>query len=288
MKTLQEIAPRLLKAERAAKAGDYDSAIWIYRQLISEHPEIAFLSEKLSALEDQYLVARVKPLVDEAQRLFKAGYLDESLELLYQATSLAPDDQSIQQAIDAVKKEIRARVIRGKLEEAYLYYEGFQWLESRKLYLEVLELDPGNEEAESGSMETSQRLTVEIKYKNAMSRAERHYRGKHYSKAMKAFNEAAAIMPEYKRLTSAQEIMRANLLKQSQIVKLIIRSDKRTWVSILGVLPPASFKEKTLEVYPNMYTIKGQRDGYRDVILEKAISADRESISLTVICTEKL
>ena len=80
--------------------------------------------------------------------------------------------------------------------------------------------------------------------------------------------------------------LRAELAIQGQQIELHVVSDKKTYVSIIGVFAPDRFKEKDLKLYPDVYKLKGTRKGYRSIEIEIKIDT-RSSKEIEVICTEK-
>ena len=94
-------------------------------------------------------------------------------------------------------------------------------------------------------------------------------------------------MPNYLSLTSYQEQIRQELEVQKKPLQVKILSDSKTWVSILGVLPPVKFREKTIEIYPDLYQLRGKRSGYQDFVLEYAMDQNNAPIVLVIECSEK-
>lgn len=80
--------------------------------------------------------------------------------------------------------------------------------------------------------------------------------------------------------------IRSALALQSQEIALQIISDKKTYVSIIGVFAPERFKQKDLKLFPDVYQLKGTRTGYRPI--QKVIQLDsKSSKEIELICTEK-
>ena len=77
------------------------------------------------------------------------------------------------------------------------------------------------------------------------------------------------------------------LEQQSQEASISIKSDKKTYVSIIGVFPPEKLKSKELKLFPDVYKVRGTRSGYRAVEIELRVDATKPSQSIEVICTEK-
>ena len=81
--------------------------------------------------------------------------------------------------------------------------------------------------------------------------------------------------------------LRVELAMQSQQVGLHVVSDKKTYVSMIGVFAPERFKERDQKLYPDVYKLKGssQRGIARLKSRLKSILEARKK--LKVICTEK-
>jgi hypothetical protein len=108
--------------------------------------------------------------------------------------------------------------------------------------------------------------------------------------AAKLYNQAMSSRPETisaGKLKTENEI-RSLLEAQSEEVSLVVESDGRTYVSIIGVLPPDRFKEKNLSLFPDVYTIRGTRKGYKPVEMELKVDATQPGKTITVECTEKI
>lgn len=71
-------------------------------------------------------------------------------------------------------------------------------------------------------------------------------------------------------------------------VRVVIRSDGQTAVTILRVGPLGAFEEKALELRPGTYAVTGSRDGFRDVRRTLVVEPGKPPAPLDVRCGEKL
>lgn len=287
LQELKTLLPDLQKGKQLMQAQRYREAMQHYAALRKNYPHVSVLGELHQQARRAFLDAEVRPLVAQAEKLFKEGKLDEALALLKQALSLAPEEKDIPQAIAAVEKAIKERKIEELLARAYDLYELQEWKRARQVYQEVIDLDPNNEEAKQGSLEAGRRMNAEIRFQERMKIATEHADAGRFPNALESFNQAMAIMPDYLSLTSEQQALRDLLQRQKEKVKVTIKSDNDTWVSVIGALPPDKFREETLELYPDVYTIKGQRTGYEPVEFEYRVNADNAPIKITVIANER-
>ena len=82
--------------------------------------------------------------------------------------------------------------------------------------------------------------------------------------------------------------IRGVLETQTKEVSVVVESDGRTYVSIIGVLPPDRFKDKDLKLFPDVYKVRGTRKGYKDVEIELKVDATKGSQTIMVECTERI
>ena len=111
-----------------------------------------------------------------------------------------------------------------------------------------------------------------------------------FPRAAEFFNTAMAARPNPVSVAQQKEEsrLRAEIKFQSVEVPVRIESDKRTYVSIIGVLPPSKFRSEDLKLFPDVYIVKGSRRGYETVEVELRVDARKKNTSIEVICTEKL
>ena len=122
------------------------------------------------------------------------------------------------------------------------------------------------------------------------SKAERRIAEGRYPLAAKLFNEAllsrpAKLSPE---ALEKEEAIRSQLEAQSRKVIVNVTSDKRTHVSIIGVLPPERFKTMDLNLFPDVYKVRGRRQGYRPLEIDLKVDALKSGQKIHIQCTERI
>lgn len=284
---VEKIAGDLKTAMTAMEQGDYQQSIDAYQRVLKTQPNLLTAQAGLEQARAALLEQQVRPLINQAQKLFSEKKYEESLKLLKQALTFAPDEISIQEAIADVQSAWKAHRLQSQLDEAYAHYEKNDWKAARKVYLKILEDHPENPEAQQGSAETSKQLAAEIKYRSAMRLAENYARAGQYPESIRSFNAALGLRPAHLKLTESQNALQKNLEKQREEQTITLYSDSRTWVSIIGSMPPERFSRKTIKLYPDVYKVVGRRDGYQDISFELRVDAIRPKKEITVKCTER-
>ncbi|HBM85370.1 MAG TPA: hypothetical protein DD423_01010 [Opitutae bacterium] len=160
---------------------------------------------------------------------------------------------------------------------------------ARASYKEAVALAPASKEARTGLEKASSLYLANIRYSQSVTSAAKYLEAGRFPLAAKFFNEAMSSRPSHvpPSQLAGESRIRSELAVQSREVAIAIESDKRTYVSLIGVFPPDRFKEKDLNLFPDVYKLKGTRKGYKDVEIELKIDARQKSHTFEVICTEK-
>jgi tetratricopeptide (TPR) repeat protein len=174
------------------------------------------------------------------------------------------------------------------LKDGYNALKTGSYDEARKLYSAAIALAPESRGARVGLEKASALYLANIRYTQNITSAANCLKEGRYPRAAKFFNDAMASRPSSLPPSQIQEEsrIRTALTLQSREVGLQIVSDKKTYVSIIGVFAPERFKSKDLKLYPDVYKLKGTRRGYRSIEVELKVDA-QSSKEIEMICTEK-
>ncbi|PXA04997.1 hypothetical protein DDZ13_03255 [Coraliomargarita sinensis] len=279
-----------IKAIRALETeGKLEEALSALDRLAADHPNNPFIKNQRSSLEKRILQRNFNKLIESSVAAEKAGDLGAAIADLEAALKLKTDTAQEERLAELQKKYKAARL-------ETLLADGFQALKdgryeaARNLYKEAVALDPNSKEARTGLEKASSLYLANIRYSQNVASAERYIKEGRYPLAAKLFNQAMTSRPA--KLAAAQlkkeESIRKTLEAQSEEVPVTVESDGRTYVSIIGVLPPDRFKETDLKLFPDVYKIRGTRKGYKDVEKEFKVDASKGSQTVTIECSEKI
>jgi len=283
------IAEEVKAIRSLEEAGELKAALAKLESLAAVHPKNPFLKEQGRLLQKRILQGDFDALVASSIAAEKADNLSIAIADLESALKLMPDPA---QEARLVKLQEKYKAVR--LEE--LLVDGFQALKSaryeaaRNIYKEAVALDPNSKEARTGLERASSLYLANIRYSQNIGSAQRYIKEGRYPLAAKLYNQAMSSRPETisaGKLKTENEI-RSLLEAQSEEVSLVVESDGRTYVSIIGVLPPDRFKEMNLSLFPDVYIIRGTRKGYKPVEMELKVDATQLGKTITVECTEKI
>ena len=286
---LEGIADAIKSVRELESGGKLDEALAALDELAAGHPDNPFIKKQRASLEQRIQQRDFDALVARSVEAEQNGDLAAAIAGLEAALKLQAD--SGQQArLRQLEKKYQANRLEMLLEDGFQALKGGRYEAARNLYKEAVALDPDSKEARTGLEKAASLYLAGIRYNQNVSSAERYIEEGRYPLAAKLFNQAMQTRPE--QLSPArvekEATIRDILEAQSKEVPVEVTSNGRTYVSIIGVLPPERFKGKDLKLYPDVYKIRGTRRGYQAVEKEFKVDATRTSQTVNVECTEKL
>jgi tetratricopeptide (TPR) repeat protein len=279
-----------VKVIRALEAsGDLEGALAEFERLGAEDQQNPFIISQRVSLEERILERDFQVLVTKSVQAEQAGDLGVAVVSLETALQIK---SSPEQQARLVELKEKYKVVRLEI----LLADGFDALKSgryeaaRNFYKESVALAPDSKEAREGLEKASNLYLANIRYSQSIAAATKQIKDGRFPIAAKLFNEAMASRPSTVGPSQQAEEarIRAALAAQLNEVKVTIESDKRTYVSIIGVLPPDRFWEEKLKLFPDVYKVRGNRSGYESVEIDLKVDATKPSPRITVECTEKL
>ncbi|MEM7792375.1 MAG: hypothetical protein AAF546_13300, partial [Verrucomicrobiota bacterium] len=231
----------------------------------------------------------IDELIAQADSLEAAGNFDEAILALEKAVALRASAQ-LQERIGGLKEKQKVARLEQLLENGFNALKAGRYSAARDLYKEAVSLEPNSKEARTGYEKASSLYLANIRYDQNLANADKYIKEGRYPLAAKFFNDAMAARPNNvpPSQQAEEDRIREKIEEQSAETPVVIVSDKRTYVSIIRVFAPERFRDKELSLFPDVYTVKGTRSGYRTVEVELRVDATKPNQKIQVICTEKL
>jgi len=236
------------------------------------------ISEALSAIEKHQLTHAEKKLTEA--KLLKAN---ESII------------KELKQRINTKRKEI---IINKLIQDAQQEEKKEQWLRALNDYKKILSIDATINSIIVKKQRANTYLKLNIKLNKIIEKPERLNDDKALLNAKKLIQSVKLEIKGKQRLLYplsttpglTRKISTADkIISEASIpIKVTIRSDNLTEISIYKVGNFGKLIEKKLTLRPGHYTIVGSRDGYRDFRKKLVITAADQSIVLNVMCKETI
>jgi len=180
------------------------------------------------------------------------------------------------------------QILQKGIETAKGFEAIYDWQKAHQAYQEVIDSGPENQEAAEGLVRTGRLIRAVLSYRHALRAARQHADAGEFQKAIKSFNTAMTAKPSYLPMAAKTRRLQDTLKKQSVPIEITFRSDGKTYVRITGFRKLGRIKEETASFLPGNYIVRGNRKGYREVILEVRVRNGRILDPIDVICREKI
>lgn len=289
VEALVGIADSLPPIEALEQAGQWESALAAWQKLLQAHPQNVFLKQRLQQVQQRLTEREYQAHLQQADAAQAAGEYPAAIVALEAALQLKPSPE-LEQRLQAVRAQQQAARLEQLLASGYAALQAGDFEAARDAYRESVALAPESKEARTGLEKASTLYLASIRYQQNIETAAKYAGQGRYPLAAKFFNSAMSSRPSSvgAKQVAEEQRLRELLKVQGAVVTLTVESDKRTYVSIIGVLPPDRFRSTQLELFPDVYTVKGTREGYAPVEIEFKVDARERNPVVEVKCSEKL
>jgi tetratricopeptide (TPR) repeat protein len=279
-----------VKVIRALEAsGDLEGALAEFERLAAEDQQNPFIRNQRASLEARIQERDFQALLAGSVQAEQAGDLGAAVVSLEAALQIKSSTKQQARLVE-LKEKYKVARLEILLADGYDALKSGRYEVARNFYKEAVALAPDSKEARSGLEKASNLYLANIRYSQSVAAAAKQIKDGRFPIAAKLFNEAIASRPSTVRSSQQTEeaLIRAALAAQLNEVTVTVESDKRTYVSIIGVLPPDRFRVEKLKLFPDVYKLRGIRSGYESVEIDLKVDATKPNPTITVECTEKL
>jgi tetratricopeptide (TPR) repeat protein len=280
----------LLDAGRALeRSGALESAAAKYQAALALDPATAAATAGLRRLDAQGRQAAYAQAMAQGQKALAAGDRSAARAAFTRAGALLPGAPEVRDGLAAVDSGDRSARILELRTAAQAAAREERWADAIRAYDAVLAIDPTLVFAQQGRADALPQARLAARVAEFVDDPERLDLPEGRSDARALLAEALAaggsVHPVLKQQVAALE---EAITVAETPVKVALRSDNLTEVTIYHVGPLGAFAARELDLLPGRYTIVGTRVGYRDVRVEVRVAARTGSTPIDVRCTEPI
>ena len=275
----------LKQGEKLEKQAQYAEAAESYKKAFALDAFSAAAQEgqaRASRLEKETKFAAAKTAADAAA---KAKDWRKAIAEYQNALKVYPQKTDVQALLKSTKESAHKEAVQKALAKGFAYEKSYQWREARDAYNETLQLEPEHVEAKEGYMRAGTVLRALLAYEKYIEAAETLANKADFQAAIKRFNDAMAVKPQY--LVNSERVNQLHnlLIAQSKPVEVTFKSDGNTWVQITNYRQPEKFDNRVVKILPGDYEVVGRRKGYRDVQMLLQVRNGTPPPVVTVACS---
>lgn len=288
-KALEVIVNEMESVSTLRKSGENEAALAQINDLIAQNPGNSFLLDERKGIEADLAEDKREAILERADVAEAEGDLAAAIAALEEANKIRSDDETTER-LNQLRVKEKEKQLETLLETGYNSLKAANYDAARTAYEAAIALDPKSKEAHAGIKKTSSLYLANIRYNKSIESAANYLIEGRVPLATKFFNEAINSRPSnisFKQ-KDEEERIRTELAAQKEPITVLIVSDGKTYVSLIGVFAPERFKEKEVTLYPDVYTFKGTRSKYLSVETEVKVSKSLSPEGIEIICTEKL
>jgi tetratricopeptide (TPR) repeat protein len=277
----------LSQAKAAEKDKQLEKALELFENAKDSDPLSAKAQQGVTRLSRKIKDNSYSAAIDTANKAEDDEDWAAAILAYEDALAVYPNKDEIKDALKLAKQKDHDTSVERALDLAYDYESDRQWGNARDTYLSVLQLEAEHEEAHSGLMRSGKMIRVLLNYDALRKMAADQASRAEFQAAIRTFNEAMAIKPDYVPFTPEDTALKNTLSEQSQPVTVTIKSDKKTWVTVSNSRLIGKISSETIRIYPGNYNIEGRRRGYEDVRLLLQVRKDHTPKEVIIICTQR-
>ena len=249
---------------------------------LSQEARAGFERMKTTIAEEKF-----QGMMSRGLKAFSADDYDQAWVHLEEAKRFRPDSKEVDDALEMVAEGIRLRKIKALEQEAGTAERAEDWPVARKAYLQVLEIDQNIAFAQEGKERVEQRITLMTQLDHYRARSQLLITPQGREAVNLVISDAEAIKDPGPKLKKAYEALNTLVRQANTEVKMTLLSDGQTEVTVYKVGKFGALTTKMLELLPGVYTVLGQRDGFKDVRHSLKLEPGTAEVRLEVICTER-
>ena len=202
------------------------------------------------------------PTISLADQHYSKREFKESLSLYIEAYSKDPLAPGLKDRISRNRNALRGEETIRLLDKAKILSELGQWTGMIKTYRKILNVDPVHKDARRGWEDALISFVKQMEINQYKELLRHHLNASQFSHAKGVLSESKNMFQDRENFDEVFFILEQNLKNQQVPVKILLKSDGETWVSIPGKLAPEQFPEKEITIFPGHLTIVGWRKGY--------------------------
>jgi tetratricopeptide (TPR) repeat protein len=222
---------------------------------------------------------------DAAKLAFEKKEWATAIAEAEKALKVYPDKDDVKTMLASARQRAHQDAVEASVARAFAYENQYQWKEARGAYYETLQLEPNHVDAKEGYARSGRVIRALLEFYKLVEVAEQKAARADFQAAIRDFNRAMSLKPEYLEAPERVVQLRDLLEQQNKPVEVTFKGDGKTWISITNFRLLGQSESTTVKILPGDYEVIGRRKGYQDVLLLLQVRNGMPAPVVSVICT---
>ena len=265
---LPEVSGLLREAVNYELAERYSDALIIYEQVTNVDSATKVLAERVAAAKLGLKKQRVRRLLGNGFRALEQSQFTSARSAFTAVLTEEPNNAAALGGIEQIGQLYDVAVIRKAESDAATAMAAGDWNEAVSAYERILELDPTIQIGITGRAAAIEHQRISNLIGAIQAQPERLSNSKLFNDAERAVAEAKALPYQTRAFIQTIEQVSTLLSQYRNPVSVTLISDNAIEISLSNVGNLGQLSERTLTLRPGTYTLRGSKDGCRDIYTE--------------------
>lgn len=287
-RSLDQVNALIAQAEGYEALGQVDKATAAYREALALDADAAHAAGAIARIERDQRQQRFMREMSAGFAALDKGSYDRARKAFNRAKAIDPGSEEVAEALAQLENRAASAAIERNLASARKAEAAEDWDQALKAFEAALAVDARLSPAIAGKQRAARRRELDAALIGYLARPQRLSDAAVHEQASAVLARAQALGSSDRRLTQQIGQLGRQLELARTPVSVRFVSDQATRVTVYRVGELGTFASHTLDLLPGSYTVVGQRDGYRDVRVEFAVSHAASPQQVDVRCVDKL
>jgi len=286
--SLDEVLALTDKGDDLLDRGQYEQAKLIYQQALALDGYFDKPKRMIELADSKIRDREFNKYMSAGFAAMEQKHFSKAKKSFNSALKLKPRAAEARAALEQSGHKLTTMSINALLATARQLEEEEDWHAAAAKYTAALKLDSSLAEAQQGEQRASLRGRIHDRLQAILARPKRLYEPQVYNEIVDFRHKLNALSNPGQVLNKQLAVLDSLLEKAVTPVKVILKSDNQTRVTLRRIGKLGVFLEKSLSIPPGNYVAVGIREGYRDARVEFSVDPDKPALTVTVLAGEKI
>ncbi|TRW48686.1 hypothetical protein FM042_06785 [Aliidiomarina halalkaliphila] len=245
-------------------------------------------AHRLREVEQELTEQAYLSALNQAIRALDAGELQQAQAAVQRANGIIPNRAETVSLRSRIQTAINARELQTIEQQLVAFAAADEWSTVAMVANNALQRHPGHPASQQALEKAQQIQQVRSRVSNYIARPERLNDLTVLANAQQTLKAGEVFANDSPRLAAELDTLHELIEEANQPIEVILSSDNRTFVRVLGVGNVGIHNEYTFSLKPGVYQFEGRREGYRSKIITVTVARDAAPVRVRLVCDERV